>query len=63
MTKSFLETSIEINAPAAKVWECWTKPEHINSWAFANTSWGAGARENDVRVGGKFLTRLMPSSP
>jgi uncharacterized protein YndB with AHSA1/START domain len=45
-----------IKAPIAKVWEFWTRPEHIVNWAFASDDWEAPAAENDVRVGGKFKT-------
>jgi uncharacterized protein YndB with AHSA1/START domain len=48
-----------VNAPIKKVWECWNKPEHINGWAFADPSWGAEAKENDLRVGGKFKTTMF----
>ena len=42
-----------------KVWECWTRPEHISGWAFASDDWEAVGVENDVRVGGKFKTRMQ----
>jgi uncharacterized protein YndB with AHSA1/START domain len=45
-----------INAPIEKVWEAWTKPEHITKWAFASEDWEAPAAENDVRTGGRFKT-------
>ena len=45
-----------INAPAIKVWNYWTKPEHIIHWAFASDDWEAPSAENDLRVGGKFKT-------
>jgi uncharacterized protein YndB with AHSA1/START domain len=45
-----------INAPADKVWECLTLPEHIVRWAFASPDWEAPSAENDVRVGGRFKT-------
>jgi uncharacterized protein YndB with AHSA1/START domain len=45
-----------VNAPMAKVWDCWNKPEHITGWAFASDDWEAPAAENDLRVGGKFKT-------
>jgi len=48
-----------INAPIEEVWEAWTKPEHITKWAFADNSWEAPHAENDVRPGGKFLTRMQ----
>lgn len=47
-----------INAPVAKVWKYWTKPEHITQWAFAADDWEAPHAENDVRVGGKFKTTM-----
>lgn len=43
-----------IHAPIEKVWEFWTKPEHIVNWAFASDDWEAPSAENDVREGGKF---------
>ena len=45
-----------IKAPLEKVWEIWTKPEHIVNWAFASDDWEAPAAENDVRTGGRFKT-------
>ena len=45
-----------VQAPTGKVWEFWTKPEHITHWAFASDDWEAPHAENDVRVGGKFKT-------
>jgi len=48
-----------IHAPVHKVWECWTEPQHITGWAFASDTWEAPHAENDLRVGGKFLTRMQ----
>jgi uncharacterized protein YndB with AHSA1/START domain len=45
-----------IEAPIEKVWEFWTRPEHIVNWAFASDDWEAPRAENDVRTGGKFKT-------
>jgi uncharacterized protein YndB with AHSA1/START domain len=47
-----------VNAPMAKVWECWNKPEHILGWAFASDDWEASNPENDIRTGGKFKTTM-----
>lgn len=47
-----------INAPIKKVWEFWTAPAHIVNWAFASDDWHAPLAENDIRTGGKFLTRM-----
>lgn len=51
--------SATIHAPIANVWEYWTKPNHITHWAFADPSWEAPHAENDLRVGGNFLTRMQ----
>ncbi|MBX4198267.1 SRPBCC domain-containing protein [Candidatus Parcubacteria bacterium] len=55
MNKTITVQSI-INAPIEKVWEMWTKPEHIVNWAFASDDWEAPEAENDVRTGGTFKT-------
>jgi uncharacterized protein YndB with AHSA1/START domain len=54
--KNAITVQTTVNAPVAKVWEYWNKPEHITGWAFASDDWEAPAAENDVRVGGKFKT-------
>ncbi len=48
-----------VNAPLSRVWECWNKPEHIVGWAFASDDWETPSAENDVRVGGRFETRMQ----
>ncbi len=47
-----------IEAPVEKVWELWSKPEHITKWANASDDWHTTRAENDLRVGGKFLSRM-----
>jgi uncharacterized protein YndB with AHSA1/START domain len=47
-----------INAPIEKVWQYWTEPEHIKQWNSASEDWHTTAAENDLRVGGKFLSRM-----
>lgn len=48
-----------IHAPIESVWEFWTEPEKIIQWAFAADTWECPFAENDVRVGGRFLTRMQ----
>lgn len=43
-----------VDAPLEKVWECWTKPEHIMQWNFASVDWHCPTVENDLRKDGKF---------
>jgi uncharacterized protein YndB with AHSA1/START domain len=47
-----------VKAPIEKVWEVWTKPEHIVRWAFASDDWEAPAAENNLRTGGRFKTAM-----
>jgi uncharacterized protein YndB with AHSA1/START domain len=47
-----------INAPISKVWENWTVPKHITQWNNASDDWHTPHAENDLRVGGKFLSRM-----
>jgi len=47
-----------VNAPVEKVWELWTKPEHITKWNNASDDWHTPQATNDLRVGGKFHSRM-----
>ncbi len=47
-----------INVPVQKVWRLWTSPEHIMKWNNASDDWHTPRAENDLRVGGKFLSRM-----
>lgn len=47
-----------VKAPAKKVWELWTNPKHIVKWNTASDEWHTPKAENDLRVGGKFLSRM-----
>ena len=56
--KTVVTVSTVINAPVAKVWEYWSKPEHITQWCSASDDWHAPKAENDLRTGGRFTTRM-----
>ena len=47
-----------INTPVEKVWKLWTGPEHIVKWNNASDDWHTTRAENDLRPGGKFLSRM-----
>jgi uncharacterized protein YndB with AHSA1/START domain len=55
-TTTTVETTV--NAPVTKVWECWTKPEHITKWCHASDDWHAPYAENDPQTDGKFKTTM-----
>lgn len=56
MQKIKVETVIE--ADIKKVWKHWNDTESIKGWAFASDTWECPYAENDLRVGGRFLTRM-----
>lgn len=56
MQKIKVETIVEANIE--KVWKHWNNPESIKGWAFASDTWERPYAENDLRVGGRFLTRM-----
>lgn len=56
MKKIKIETTID--ADIKKVWKHWNNTESIKCWAFASETWECPYAENDLRVGGRFLTRM-----
>ena len=56
--KTVITVSSDINAPVAKVWEYWTKPEHITQWNHASDDWHTPWAKNDPRTGGSFSARM-----
>ncbi|WP_238651895.1 SRPBCC family protein [Paenibacillus piscarius] len=47
-----------VQAPVEKVWRYWTEPDHITKWNQASEDWHAPRAENNLHVGGTFLTRM-----
>ena len=47
-----------VNAPIDKVWNAWTKPEHITKWSFASDDRHCPRAENEVRKNGKFSSTM-----
>lgn len=57
---AFKKVTIEttVNAPVEKVWKYWNEPAHITKWCTATPEWHTPRSENDLRVGGKFTSRM-----
>jgi len=55
-TKITVETTV--NAPVQKVWDFWTNPSHVTQWNQASDDWHTTKATNDLRVGGKFTSRM-----
>jgi uncharacterized protein YndB with AHSA1/START domain len=47
-----------IKGDIQKIWDMWTLPQDIINWAFASDDWEAPKSENDLHVGGRFLTTM-----
>lgn len=56
--KDQIKVQARIAAPVERVWACWTLPEHIVKWNNASDDWHTPHAENDVRKGGRFLSRM-----
>ena len=56
MEKIVIKASV--NSPLEKVWEFYTKPDHIVNWNFADPSWHCPSARNDLKVGGDYSARM-----
>ncbi|NBU98825.1 MAG: activator of HSP90 ATPase [Spirochaetia bacterium] len=48
----------EIKKDIKDVWNIYNSPEHIVHWNFASPDWHCPKSEVDLRVGGKFSSRM-----
>lgn len=51
-----IETTVK--APIKTVWKTWITPADIKKWNTASPDWHTTTSENDLRVGGKFSSRM-----
>ena len=56
--KTIITVESTINAPVEKVWEFWSKPEHITQWCYASDDWHTPRAENDLHAKRKFSSRM-----
>jgi uncharacterized protein YndB with AHSA1/START domain len=47
-----------ISADRKKVWDYYTKPEHIVNWNFADPSWHCPHAVNDLKIEGIYCARM-----
>src|SRR5687768_1859738 len=47
-----------VKAPIDKVWRQWSTPADIMKWNSANDDWHTPHAENDLRTGGRFMSRM-----
>jgi uncharacterized protein YndB with AHSA1/START domain len=58
MNTTTITVETVVNASIEKIWNCWNEPQHITQWNQASEDWCAPRAINDLRTGGKFLTRM-----
>lgn len=54
MSTTAITVTTSIRADVRKVWDCWTKPEHIVKWNFASDDWHCPKATNDLKASGSF---------
>ena len=58
MENTKITVEVTVNASVEKVWQYWTEPKHIKQWYYASDEWHTPHAENDLRLDGKFLSRM-----
>ena len=53
-----ITVSTSVQAPLAEVWRAYTTPEDIMRWNTASPDWHTTSATVDLRVGGKFCSRM-----
>ena len=58
MDKQLVKIEATIQATIEKTWDYWTNPQHIVNWNAASDDWHTTKAESDLKVGGKFISRM-----
>ncbi len=58
MVKTPIQIETIVHAPIEVTWKAWNEPVHIVNWTHASDDWHTPHAENDLQVGGKFVTRM-----
>jgi uncharacterized protein YndB with AHSA1/START domain len=56
--KNMVQISAILNVTLDHAWTVFTSPAHITEWNFASEDWICPTASNDLRVGGKFTSRM-----
>lgn len=57
-TSKEIRVEVTVQEPIDKVWKYWTEPDHIKQWNNASEDWHTPFAENDLRIGGAFVSRM-----
>ena len=55
-TRITVTTTVAVSPELA--WVYWTEPKHITQWNQASDDWHTPSAEQDLRVGGRFSSRM-----
>lgn len=58
LKKESITIESTVNASPEKVWKLWSTPADICKWSNPSDDWHTTSAENDLRAGGKFLSRM-----
>ena len=58
MSLETITISVTVRAEKNAVWECYTQPNHIINWNFADPSWHCPYATNDLTIGGRYVARM-----
>jgi uncharacterized protein YndB with AHSA1/START domain len=58
MERIKVTVEVTVSADKKKAWDYYTNPKHIVNWNFASDDWHCPKSENDLRVGGKMISRM-----
>lgn len=58
MSATQITVQAVIAAEPRKVWEYYTRPEHITQWNFASDDWHCPRASNEMKVGGRYNARM-----
>ncbi len=53
-----IQVDVVVTGSLEKVWKFWNDPQYIKGWAFASDDWECTKAENDLKVGGRFVTTM-----
>lgn len=56
--RDLVEVKVDIKADINRVWDCWTKEEHIVNWYFGSDNWHTPKAVNYFKEDGKFSYRM-----
>lgn len=57
-TDNKITIKASVLANIEKTWDCYTSPDHITGWNFADNSWHCPSASNDLQPGGKYSARM-----